>query len=138
MKLTTQVRYSLLIVVYLAEQNQVKSLKCIAEKYDLSIQYLEQLANALRKSGLIKSVRGPKGGYYLERTPKDITVSEIFRVFEGPIQVLESDEKEPPETRELYQRMTRALNLVVKETTIQDLMDHKSDSVVEEGYMFYI
>ena len=57
----------------------------IAEDQGLSEAYLEQLVGELRKSGLVKSVRGSQGGYLLGKSPEKITVGDVIRVLEGPI-----------------------------------------------------
>jgi Rrf2 family transcriptional regulator, cysteine metabolism repressor len=56
----------------------------IAKRQGLSEKYLEHIFGALHKSGLIKAVRGRRGGYLLNRLPVDITVSQILTVLEGP------------------------------------------------------
>jgi len=61
--------------------------KNIAERQNISLPYLEQLMTSLRKSGLIRSVRGPHGGYALARNPSGIKVGEIIRSLEGPIEI---------------------------------------------------
>ena len=57
----------------------------IARRQDISVKYLEQLIIPLKKADLIKSVRGPKGGYMLARPPEEITIGEIVKVLEGGI-----------------------------------------------------
>jgi len=71
------------------------SLKSIAERQGISEHYLEQLVSPLKKAGLVKSVRGAKGGYTINKSPKDITVGEILRALEGslcPVKCLEDSE----------------------------------------------
>jgi Rrf2 family protein len=57
----------------------------IAKRQDISVKYLEQLIIPLKKSGFIKSIRGPKGGHMLSKPPNKITVGEIVRVLEREI-----------------------------------------------------
>jgi Rrf2 family protein len=61
--------------------------KTIAERQNISLPYLEQLMTSLRRSGLVRSVRGPHGGYVLARHPSSIKVGEIIRSLEGPIEI---------------------------------------------------
>ncbi|MBI5103243.1 MAG: Rrf2 family transcriptional regulator [Nitrospirae bacterium] len=63
------------------------SIKQIAERQDVSVAYLEQILNQLRKSGVIGSVKGPGGGYVLSRPPDDVSIGEILRVLEGPVAI---------------------------------------------------
>lgn len=61
------------------------AIKQISERQDVSVAYLEQILNTLRKSGLIASVRGPGGGYLLSRSPEEISIGEILRSLDGPV-----------------------------------------------------
>lgn len=87
MKLSTRGEYGLRAIFDLAlrQGKGPTPLKEIAERQELSEYYLEQLMASLRKAGLVKSVRGAKGGYLLGRSPSEITVGDIVRVLEGPI-----------------------------------------------------
>jgi len=60
--------------------------KDIARRQNISLPYLDQLMSRLRKSGLVRSVRGPQGGYLLARSPARIRVGDIVRALEGPMQ----------------------------------------------------
>ena len=60
-------------------------LKLIAERQQVSEHYLEQLMGALRKAGLVGSVRGAQGGYELLTHPENITIGDIIRALEGPV-----------------------------------------------------
>ena len=89
MKLSTRGRYSLRAMIDLT-QNQSSSIKPICLKdislrQRISLQYLEQLFNKLKKAGLVKSTRGACGGYYLSRKAENISTGEIIRAVEGPI-----------------------------------------------------
>jgi len=61
------------------------SLADIAERQEISLSYLEQLFGKLRKSGLVKSVRGPGGGYLLSRPAADLRVSDIVMAVDEPL-----------------------------------------------------
>lgn len=63
------------------------TIKEIAERQDVSIAYLEQLLNKLRKSKLIESQKGPGGGYAINRKPKEISVGMILNSLEGPVAI---------------------------------------------------
>lgn len=88
MKVSTKGRYGLRIMIDLAlhgADNECVSIKDIAEREMLSDKYLEQIINLLSKSGLVKSVRGAKGGYLLAKNAKDITVEDILIATEGSL-----------------------------------------------------
>ncbi len=63
------------------------NVKVISERQDVSPHYLEQILNRLRRSGLIRSVKGPGGGYLLTSKPEEISISEILRELEGPVAI---------------------------------------------------
>lgn len=55
----------------------------IAKRQDLSVAYLEQLLHRLKREGLVSSMRGPRGGYVLARSPHQITMADVVRVLDG-------------------------------------------------------
>src|SRR3712207_69740 len=89
MKLSTKGRYGVRAMVDLAINygESPMSIKSIAKRQNISELYLEQLFSPLRKAKLIKSIRGAQGGYVLNKHPKDISVSDIINVLEGPIEI---------------------------------------------------
>lgn len=63
------------------------TIKEISERQDVSVAYLEQILNKLRKAGLIGSVKGPGGGYVLSKDPCSISIGAILRELEGPVAI---------------------------------------------------
>lgn len=61
------------------------TIKEISERQDVSVPYLEQILNKLRKAGLIRSIKGPGGGYLLAKTSDNITIAAILKELEGPV-----------------------------------------------------
>jgi Rrf2 family iron-sulfur cluster assembly transcriptional regulator len=87
MRLTTKGRFAVTAMLDLAlhEGGRPVTLASISERQDISLSYLEQLFSRLRQQGLVKSVRGPGGGYRLGREPKSISVSDIIRAVDEQI-----------------------------------------------------
>ncbi|NLK01345.1 MAG: Rrf2 family transcriptional regulator [Clostridia bacterium] len=87
MKLSTRGEYGLRAMFDLAQHfgEGPIALRSIAERQDISENYLEQLIASLRRSGLVDSFRGAQGGYTLARAPDNIRIGDIIRVLEGPI-----------------------------------------------------
>jgi Rrf2 family iron-sulfur cluster assembly transcriptional regulator len=85
MKITTRGRYAVMALVSLAgtSRGHPVSLKGIAREEDIPESYLQQLFVRLRRRNLVKSVRGPGGGFLLARPPSRITIGEIIRTAEG-------------------------------------------------------
>lgn len=84
MKFSTRTLYGLKAVLVLALRFGEGSLSVsqIAKKEGISVAYLEQILNSLKKKGLVKSVRGPQGGYILSKKPSEIGLSALFFSFE--------------------------------------------------------
>ena len=87
MKLSTKGRYAVMAMVDLARHSGGKpvALGEIAARQEISLSYLEQLFGRLRRGGLVKSVRGPGGGYLLAREMDDTRISDIILAVDEPI-----------------------------------------------------
>ena len=87
MRLSTKGRYAVMAMTDLAlnAQGRPISLSEISERQQISLSYLEQLFARLRKAGLVKSARGPGGGYALARSSDRLFVSEIVLAVDEPI-----------------------------------------------------
>ena len=132
MKLSTRSRYGLRAVLELAIEYDHKpmQIKTIAEHQDISNKYLEQLMAILKSSGLVRSLRGPKGGYMLSKPPAEVKLSEVFTALEGPLVTVECVEH--PEfcirctecaTRGVWIQVQKAMLDVLNSMTMQDLVD---------------
>ena len=90
MKLTTKGRYAVMAMADLAYNQELKpvSLNEISLRQNISLSYLEQLFSKLKNEKLVKSIRGPAGGYVLERNPKDIKISNIIFAVDEQIKTL--------------------------------------------------
>jgi Rrf2 family protein len=88
-KITSQEEYGLRCLLQLARQGQESAgegtmlVRDIAEREGLSVAYVEKLLWLLSRSGLVESVRGPKGGYKLARSAAAISLGEVMRVLGG-------------------------------------------------------
>ena len=87
MKLTTKGRYAIIAMVDLSLNGAVDPvrLKDIATRQNISLSYLEQLFSKLRLSGLVKSVRGPGGGYILSQTASEINLLDVITAVDEKI-----------------------------------------------------
>ena len=131
MKLSTKGRYGVKAMVDLAINygKEPISIKAISQRQNVSEYYLEQLFSPLRKSGLIKSIRGAQGGYVLNRDPKDIKISEIMYVLEGPIEISDCVDGSSCNnidccaTRLLWEKIKHSIDSVMESVTLQDIVD---------------
>lgn len=89
MRLTTKGRYAVTAMLDLAlhDHGDPTALADIADRQELSLSYLEQLFAQLRRAGLVKSVRGPGGGYQLTRPATEINVAEIVVAVDEDVDV---------------------------------------------------
>src|ERR1700749_4867832 len=88
MRLSTKGRYAVMAMADLAQPEPPKkpvSLADIAKRQEISLSYLEQLFAKLRRGGLVKSVRGPGGGYRLNRPAGEVRISDIIVSVDEPI-----------------------------------------------------
>ena len=94
MKLSTKSRYGTRLILDLANHYEKGAVQLseIAGRQGISQKYLEQILKPLRKEGIVKSVRGAKGGYVLGRHPSKISVGEIVALLEGGTMICECTE----------------------------------------------
>jgi len=96
MRLTTKGRFAVTAMLDLAlrgGKNPV-TLAGISERQDISLSYLEQLFSRLRRHELVESVRGPGGGYFLARPIGEVSVADIIRAVDEPIDATQCGGKE--------------------------------------------
>ncbi|MEQ1662460.1 MAG: Fe-S cluster assembly transcriptional regulator IscR [Thiobacillus sp.] len=125
MRLTTKGRFAVTAMLDLAlrgGKNPV-TLAGISERQDISLSYLEQLFSRLRRHALVESVRGPGGGYYLAKPLADVSVADIIRAVDEPIDATHCGGKENchDEHRCLTHDLWMGLN-----THIYDYLDNVS------------
>lgn len=96
MRLTTKGRYAVTAVLDLAfhEEGGPVSLAAISERQHISLSYLEQLFARLRRNGVVKSTRGPGGGYTLNHDASDISVSDVILAVDESCQVAGCDDSD--------------------------------------------
>jgi len=91
MKLSTKSRYGLRALFDIAYNsgNLPAQIQDISRRQEISPRYLEQIFQSLKKVGILKSKRGPQGGYCLSRSPEEITVKEIILATEGDVDLVD-------------------------------------------------
>lgn len=83
-RLNTTVRYAVRATLLLAQhRDRPLSIKAISEMEGLSVKYLEQLFLKLRKAGLVRSVRGMHGGYFLAKPPEKVSIGDVIRAVQS-------------------------------------------------------
>ncbi len=132
MTISTKGRYALRIMLDLgAHIGETVKLRDIAARQEISEKYMEQIIAVLNKSGYVRSTRGAQGGYQLVKQPKEYTVGMILRLTEGSLAPVEclAENALPCErsgrcaTVEVYRRIYDAVNDVIDNITVQDLLE---------------
>jgi Rrf2 family protein len=140
--ISTKGRYALRIMLDLAEQpvGEAIKLKDVAARQKISLKYLEQIIAILNKAGLVRSIRGPQGGYMLTRKPAEYTVGTILRLTEGdlaPVSCVSSaypdcEKQQQCATVVVWEKMYKAINGVIDNITLADLQQYGKDKLEEQ------
>jgi len=134
MKISTKIRYGARAMLHLASHygQRPVELKIIAKKEAISVKYLEQVIIPLRSAGLVKAVRGAKGGYSLARPPSEICMNDIIEILDGPITLVDCL-KDPKScqmssscvTKDLWQEVSDTLQGIFHSVTLEELVNRK-------------
>lgn len=154
MRLSTKGRYGVRAMLDLAIHEAIGpvSIKNISQREGISVNYLEQIFNQLRRAGLVRSIRGPGGGFLLARPSKEITVMDIIKALKVPVVpvfcVDDEDEISQCErvnscvSRLLWQRLGKKIKEILEGTSLEDLLAEARQisrlPQPEHKYMFQI
>lgn len=136
MKLSTKGRYAVMAMVDLARfgQDRPISLADIADRQEISLSYLEQLFAKLRRSGLVKSVRGPGGGYRLARPLDQMRVSDIMLAVDEPLRATRCKpnagmgcraDKSRCLTHDLWDELGHQIHVYLSSVTLEDVVSRR-------------
>jgi len=133
MNISTKGRYGLRAMVDMAIHSlgDFIPLKIIAERQNISENYLEQVFSVLKKAKLVKSARGAQGGYTLAKAASKITVGEVLRILEGDLNISGDDDGVLGLDKTIkvcintmvWQKVNVQINNVVDSVTLQDLVE---------------
>ena len=147
MKLSTKGRYGTraLLDLALRQGEGPVLLKDIAQRQQISLQYLEHLITPLIAGGIVRSIRGARGGVLLAKAPEEIKLSEVIQLLEGSI--APADCVNNPAicarskfcvTRDVWDELRKAMNGVLESTTVQDLVERQKRKEQPEQAMYYV
>lgn len=143
MRMSSKGRYSTRAMMELALHfgQGLVQVKDISARQQISERYLEQLLVRLRRAGLVKGVRGARGGFTLTKPPTEIRLSEIIKAAEGsvqPVKCIDEPELCPQSdgcvTRNVWGEIGRAINQVLEAKTLQDLVEQHEGRKVGGRY----
>ena len=141
MKIPNKSRYGLQFMLMLAAHYKkgVIPLREIAEQENLPGKYLEQIVVMFTKAGLVKSVRGARGGYQLAQPPESIRASDVLRLSGDPLTLGDVEpadailEEESPALVSLYNKIEEAVSSVVDRVSLADLAHEQRESQMIPG-----
>ena len=147
MKLSTRAQYGTRALLHLAlHQGEGPALlKDIAKEQQIPLSYLEHLITPFIAAGIVRSTRGRRGGIRLARSPQEIRLNEVIRLFEGSTATVECVNS--PETcprsglcapRDVWSELQKAMDEVLESTTLQDLVERQRKKEQPEEAMYYI
>lgn len=140
---SSKTEYGLVALIELAAiypSGAVLQVAEIAARQSIPDRYLEQMLTSLRRGGILRSIRGPKGGYQLVRPPADVLVSEVVSCLEGDATVRDATERSTPEFQVLHGlagQLERARLDLLEGTTLQQLLERR-DALLQAQAMYFI
>lgn len=147
MKVSTKGRYGLRALVDLAVNSNDRhvSLVEIANRQNISLNYLEQVFGILRKAGIVKSIKGAQGGYVLADNPENIKISTVLNVLEGEFRIVdEADSDKEADSIQLaiktlvWDKINENVNYYLENTTLEDIANEQKRLNDTETYMYFI
>ena len=147
MKLSTRGRYGTRALLELALHygEGPVPLKDIAQRQQISLQYLEHIITPLVAAGIVLSIRGPRGGVSLAKPPEAIRLSGVIQLLEGSIAPVAcvNDPKYCPRsdfcvTRDIWGELKKEMDGVLESTTLQDLVERQKSKGQSEAVMYHI
>ena len=129
MKLSSKTHYGLMACHILAKSYPVDtvSARALESKISVSGKYLEQIMRMLSKRDIVSASRGANGGYYLTRSPKDITVGEIVRALEDDMEIIECVSKDGKckccPTSGVWKKLYEGINDLLDSMTLKQMID---------------
>lgn len=135
MKISTKGRYGLRILLDLAvhENDTPRMIRDIAESQQISEKYISRLIIDLRRAGMVRSIRGAKGGFRLSRTPAAITLLDVVEAMEGPLAIVDcvAEPGKCPRhcrciTREIWEELNGEIRVSMSRVTLQGIIDRYS------------
>ena len=143
MMLTTKGRYAVMALVDMADQNRfinegarAISLSDIASRQDITVAYLEQIFSKLKKAGIVKSQRGPGGGYIFAKDIKQIKISEVINAAEEKIKMTRCNGEHSHcqsagkcSTHDLWDGLSETIENYFESITLGDLINKKTSKV---------
>lgn len=149
MKLSTKGRYGLRAVLYLAENSKEGvsiPLSQVAEDQEISINYLEHIFSQLKKTGILKSIKGSNGGYTISSNINQLSAGDVLRALEGDLSITEDSTTNVKLDslikiciqKKLWDPINEKINNIVDEITLAELVERQRELKGQTEPMYYI
>jgi Rrf2 family protein len=137
---TAKADYAVRAVVELAgsSQSEPRKVDDIAKAQDIPVSFLENILTQLRSSGVVRSQRGPEGGYWLARPAEELDLAHVIRAVEGPLVGVRGQRPEEIEysgsaesLQQVWIALRANLRKVLEETTVANVAEGKLPKTVD-------
>ena len=139
MKLTSKGRYAVMALVDLARFDSINpvSLRDISLRQNISLDYLEQIFSKLKKNNIVKSIRGTRGGYVLNKNPIDIKLTNIFFAVDEKIKTVQCKKESKKGcngkatkciTHDLWDELEIHINTFFENKSLEDLIKNNKET----------
>ena len=149
MKISYKGDYALKAILDLSfryDSGQIVPINDIAARQNIPVKYLEQIMLVLKGAGLVESKRGLGGGFFLRRRPNEITVGQVLRLLEGPIEPIacgrhkhdsSCGEESACAFREIWLKVTDAITGIVDQVTFSHIMQRTKEIQEQQTAIHY-
>lgn len=151
MKFTAKTEYGVRAILDIAlnAQEDPTQVKEIAQRQAIPERFLEQVMTALRKGGLVESLRGAQGGYLLAKPPSEITLADIIGALEGPMILMECLSRDQNLSqrceqidlcvvRDVWKGVQSSIVEALDSITLEDMCKRRAEKEGLGSYMYHI
>jgi len=139
--LSKKAKYGINALLLLARKTEAEpiTIHLISEQASVPQKFLEAILLDLRKSGILGSKKGPGGGYYMIKSPEEVNLADVMRLFDGPIALLpcvtykyyeRCDECHDEETcglRDVFLELRNETVELLKKSTLSDIINREKN-----------
>jgi Rrf2 family protein len=150
MKVSLKATYGILAALDLALQNGAAPVqaKAIARRQAIPVRFLEQVLNAMKRAGIVESIRGVYGGYMLTKRPEELSLAEIVEALDGPLtptrprraasSLASARLKMDSVLAPVWQRLREAELAVLNTVTLTELAERHRQNEQKKALMYHI
>ena len=140
MKLTSKGRYAVMALIDIAKFDNINpvSLRDISLRQGISVDFLEQIFSKLKKSEIVKSIRGTQGGYILSKKPSEIKLNNIFDAIDEKVKTVQCKKESKKScngksskcvTHDLWNELETHINSFFEQKSLEDLVSKKESRI---------